>query len=176
MKKFLPLILFVVLVGFLYTGLGLDPKKLPSPLIGKAFPNLQVEDFNTAEIYAVEDKLQGKISLVNVWASWCVTCRAEHEMLMHIAKTNSLQILGINYKDTKKDGNIFLARLGNPYDLIVFDPLGKLGLELGVYATPETFIIDQQGIIRFKRIGELTLRIWERQILPLISQLKNNAR
>lgn len=176
MKKFLPLILFVVLAGFLYTGLGLDPKKLPSPLIGKAFPNLQVEDFNTAEIYAVEDKLQGKISLVNVWASWCVTCRAEHEMLMHIAKTNSLQILGINYKDTKKDGNIFLTRLGNPYDLIVFDQLGKLGLELGVYATPETFIIDQQGIIRFKRVGELTLRIWERQILPLISQLKNNAR
>jgi cytochrome c biogenesis protein CcmG/thiol:disulfide interchange protein DsbE len=176
MKKFLPLILFIVLAGFLYTGLGLDPKKLPSPLIGKAFPNLQVEDFNTAEIYAVEDKLQGKISLVNVWASWCVTCRAEHEMLMHIAKTNSLQILGINYKDTKKDGNIFLTRLGNPYDLIVFDQLGKLSLELGVYATPETFIIDQQGIIRFKRIGELTLRIWERQILPLISQLKNNAR
>ncbi len=176
MKKFLPLILFVVLAGFLYTGLGLDPKKLPSPLIGKAFPNLQVEDFNTAEIYAVGDKLQGKISLVNVWASWCTTCRAEHEMLMHIAKTNSLQILGINYKDTKKDGNIFLARLGNPYDLIVFDQLGKLGLELGVYATPETFIIDQQGIIRFKRIGELTLRIWERQILPLISQLKNNAK
>ena len=176
MKKFLPLILFVVLAGFLYIGLGLDPKKLPSPLIGKAFPNLQVEDFNTAEIYAVGDKLQGKISLVNVWASWCTTCRAEHEMLMHIAKTNSLQMLGINYKDTKKDGNIFLDRLGNPYDFIVFDPLGKLGLELGVYATPETFIIDQQGIIRFKRIGELTLRIWERQILPLISQLKNNAR
>ncbi|BBB24207.1 cytochrome c biogenesis protein CcmG, thiol:disulfide interchange protein DsbE [Isorropodon fossajaponicum endosymbiont JTNG4] len=176
MKKFLPLVLFVVLAGFLYIGLGLDPKKLPSPLIGKTFPNLQVEDFNTAEIYAIQDKLQGKISLVNVWASWCVTCRAEHEMLMQIAKTNSLQILGINYKDTKKDGNIFLTRLGNPYDSIVFDQLGKLGLELGVYATPETFIIDQQGIIRFKRIGELTLRIWERQILPLISQLKNSTR
>ncbi len=176
MKKFLPLILFIVLVGFLYVGLGLDPKKLPSPLIGKAFPNLQVEDFNTAEIYAVQDKLQGKISLVNVWASWCVTCRAEHEMLMQIAETNSLQMLGVNYKDTKKDGNIFLTRLGNPYDLIVFDQSGKLGLELGVYATPETFIIDQQGIIRFKRIGELTPRIWWEQITPLINQLENNIR
>ncbi|BBB22555.1 cytochrome c biogenesis protein CcmG, thiol:disulfide interchange protein DsbE [Abyssogena phaseoliformis symbiont OG214] len=176
MKKFLPLVLFIVLAGFLYIGLGLDPKKLPSPLIGKTFPNLEVEDFNTAEIYAIQDKLQGKISLVNVWASWCVTCRAEHEMLMQIAKSNSLQILGINYKDTKKDGNIFLTRLGNPYDLIVFDQSGKLGLELGVYATPETFIIDQQGTIRFKRIGELTSRILERQILPLISQLKNSAR
>ncbi|QKQ24167.1 DsbE family thiol:disulfide interchange protein [Candidatus Ruthia endofausta] len=176
MKKFLPLVLFIVLAGFLYIGLGLDPKKLPSPLIGKTFPNLEVEDFNTGEIYAIQDKLQGKISLVNVWASWCVTCRAEHEMLMQIAKTDSLQILGINYKNTKKDGNMFLTRLGNPYDLIVFDQSGKLGLELGVYATPETFITDQQGIIRFKRIGELTPGIWERQILPLISQLKNSAR
>ncbi len=175
MKKFIPLVLFVVLAVFLYIGLEHDPKKLPSPLIGKTFPNLQVEDFNTAEIYTIQDKLQGKISLVNVWSSWCVTCRAEHEMLMQIAKTNSLQILGINYKDTKKDGNIFLTKLGNPYDSIVFDQLGKLGLELGVYATPETFIIDQQGIIRFKRIGELTTRIWERQILPLISQLKNST-
>nr|WP_235093684.1 DsbE family thiol:disulfide interchange protein [Candidatus Ruthturnera calyptogenae] len=111
-----------------------------------------------------------------MWASWCVTCRVEHEMLMQIAKTNSLQILGINYKDTKNDGNIFLTRLGNPYDSIVFDQLGKLSLELGVYATPETFIIDQQGIIRFKCVGELTPRIWERQILPLISQLKNSTR
>lgn len=176
MKKFLPLVLFIVLAGFLYIGLGLDPKKLPSPLIGKTFPNLEVEDFNTGEIYAIQDKLQGKISLVNVWASWCVTCRAEHEMLMQIAKTDSLQILGINYKNTKKDGNMFLTRLGNPYDLIVFDQSGKLGLELGVYATPETFITDQQGIICFKRIGELTPGIWERQILPLISQLKNSAR
>ncbi len=176
MKKFLPLILFFVLASFLYIGLGLDPTKLPSPLLGRAFPNLQVEDFNSAKIYAIQDKLQGKISLVNIWASWCVTCRVEHEILMKIAKTNSLQILGINYKDTRKDGNIFLTRLGNPYDSIVFDQLGKLGLELGVYATPETFIIDQQGIIRFKRIGELTPRIWESKISPLIDELGNSMR
>ncbi|NYT52107.1 MAG: DsbE family thiol:disulfide interchange protein [Candidatus Vesicomyosocius endoextente] len=176
MKKFLPLVLFFVLVSFLYIGLGLDPTKLPSPLLGRTFPNLQVEDFNSAKIYSIQDKLQGKISLVNVWASWCATCRVEHEILMKIAKTNSLQMLGINYKDTRKDGNIFLTRLGNPYDSIVFDQLGKLGLELGVYATPETFITDQQGIIRFKRIGELTRRIWESKIYPLIDELRNSMR
>ncbi|WP_190600074.1 DsbE family thiol:disulfide interchange protein [Candidatus Vesicomyidisocius sp. SY067_SCS001] len=176
MKKFLPLILFFVLVSFLYIGLGLDPTKLPSPLLDRAFPDLQVEDFNSAKIYSIQDKLQGKISLINFWASWCVTCRVEHEILMKIAKINSLQILGINYKDTRKDGNIFLTRLGNPYDSIVFDKLGKLGLELGVYATPETFITDQQGIIRFKRIGELTPRIWESKIFPLIDELRNSMR
>ncbi len=172
MNKFIPLALFVVLVGFLYIGLGLDPKKLPSPLIGKAFPNIEVEDFHTGEKYLTQDKLKNKISLVNVWASWCVTCRAEHEMLMKIAKQNTVQMVGINYKDTKKDGNKFIDILGNPYHFVVFDQLGKLGLELGVYATPETFLVDQDGIIRFKRIGEMTQSIWQKEVLPLVKQLK----
>lgn len=172
MNKFLPLGLFVVLVGFLYVGLGLDPKKLPSPLIGKSFPDMEVEDFHTGEKYSTQDKLKTKISLVNVWASWCATCRAEHEMLMKIAKTNAVQMMGINYKDTKKDGTKFIDVLGNPYNLVIFDQLGKLGLELGVYATPETFLVDQDGIIRFKRIGEMTGRIWEKEVLPLVNQLK----
>ncbi len=172
MGKFLPLVIFFVLAWFLYDGLGRDTKKLPSPLIGKSFPNLEVEDFETTEKYTTQSVLKGQITLVNVWASWCVTCRAEHQMLMKIAKTNSIQMLGINYKDTRKEGQIFLNRLGNPYDKIIFDQAGKLGLELGVYATPETFIVDSQGIIQFKRIGQLTSEIWKTQILPLIQQLK----
>ncbi|MDC9715183.1 MAG: DsbE family thiol:disulfide interchange protein [Gammaproteobacteria bacterium] len=172
MKKFFPLILFVVLAWFLYDGLGRDTKKLPSPLIGKTFPNLEVEDFQTGEKYQLQTRLKNKVSLINVWASWCVTCRAEHRMLNTIAKDNLVQMVGVNYKDTKKEGKRFLRILGNPYDFIVFDEQGKLGLELGVYATPETFIVDKKGVIRFKRIGEITPRIWQEKILPTINQLK----
>ena len=172
MNKFIPLALFVVLAVFLYVGLDLDPKKLPSPLIGKTFPNLEVNDFHTGERYFTQDQLKNKVSLINVWASWCVTCRAEHELLNNIAKTNRLQMVGINYKDTKKEGARFLDILGNPFDFVIFDQQGKLGLELGVYATPETFITDQNGVIRFKHIGEITPRIWQTEILPLVEQLE----
>ncbi len=172
MGKFFPLVAFIVLAWFLFDGLGRDTRELPSPLIGKIFPNLEVEDFKTQEKYSTHSVLKGKITLVNVWASWCVTCRAEHHTLVNISNTNSVQMLGINYKDTRKEGEFFLKRLGNPYDKIIFDQAGKLGLELGVYATPETFIVDSQGIIRFKRIGELTPEIWKTKILPLIQQLK----
>ncbi|BAS67519.1 MAG: DsbE family thiol:disulfide interchange protein [Gammaproteobacteria bacterium] len=172
MGKFLPLVIFVVLAWFLYDGLGRDTKKIPSPLIGKTFPNLMVEDFQTGNKYNLHDRLKGKVSLVNVWASWCVTCRAEHQMLKDIARMSSVQMVGINYKDTKKEGKRFLKILGNPFDFIVFDDKGELGLELGVYATPETFLVDKNGVIQFKRIGELTPRIWQTKILPLINQLQ----
>ncbi len=172
MGKFLPLVIFVVLAWFLYDGLGRDTKKLPSPLIGKAFPNLEVEDFQTREKYQLQSRLKNKVSLVNVWASWCVTCRAEHQMLKKIAKVSSVQMVGVNYKDTKKEGKRFLEILGNPFDFIVFDDKGKLGLELGVYATPETFIVDKDGVIQFKRIGEITPQIWQKQMLPLIDKLQ----
>lgn len=171
MKKFLPLTLFMVLVVFLYVGLGLDPKKLPSPLIDKPFPNLNVEDFASKQNYLMQNKLKNQVSLVNVWASWCITCRAEHQMLHHIAQTNKVQMIGVNYKDSKKQGEHFLQTLGNPFAFIVFDNLGKLGLELGVYATPETFLVDKQGIIRFKHIGSITPYIWQNKLLPLISKL-----
>lgn len=172
----LPLVAFVILAWFLFDGLGRDTKKLPSPLIGKSFPNLEVEDFNTYKHYTTQSQLAGNITLVNVWASWCVTCRAEHQMLMEIAQSSQVKMLGVNYKDSRKEGQFFLDRLGNPYEQIIFDEQGKLGLELGVYATPETFLIDSQGIIRFKRIGQLTPKIWKTQILPLIQQLKISAK
>lgn len=172
MNKFLPLAAFVVLAGFLYIGLGLDNKKLPSPLINQPFPNLQVEDFRTGELSSMDEILKGKISLVNVWASWCVTCRAEHQMIKQIAKNTGVQMVGINYKDTKKEARRYLSILGDPYQTIVFDQQGKLGLELGVYATPETFLVDKSGMIREKRIGEMTKNIWESRFLPLVTQLK----
>lgn len=171
MYKFIPLVAFVILAWFLYDGLGRDTKKLPSPLIGKIFPNLEVEDFQTGEKYRLKARLTDKVSLVNFWASWCITCRAEHQMLNDIAKTKQMQMIGINYKDKKEEGRRFLERLGNPFDFIIFDNKGKLGLELGVYATPETFIVDKNGVIRYKHIGEITPHIWQTQILPLIQLL-----
>lgn len=173
------MVIFVVLAWFLYDGLGRDTKKIPSPLIGKNFPILEVEDFETGDKFQIQTRLKGKVSLVNVWASWCFACRAEHQMLNNIAAKNSLQIVGINYKDNennkdnkKEDGAKFLRLLGNPYDFIVFDEKGKLGLELGVYGVPETYLVDKDGIIKFKRVGEITHAVWQQQMLPLIRQLE----
>lgn len=172
MSKFLPLVIFVVLAWFLYDGLGRDTKKIPSPLVDKAFPNLEVEDFQTGDKFTLQSRLKNKVSLVNVWASWCVTCRAEHKMLNNIAQSSSVQMIGVNYKDSKKEGRRFLKILGNPFDFIVFDEQGKLGLELGVYATPETFVVDKKGVIRYKRIGDITPSIWQQKISPLIERLQ----
>ena len=185
MGKFLPLVLFIVLAYFLLDGLGRDTKKLPSPLIGKNFPSLEVVDFHTGEKFFTQDRLKDKFSLVNVWASWCATCHVEHKMLINIAKSNSVQMMGINYKDKKKlsgcvevdrdhtnFGDCFLSMRGNPFDFVVFDDVGKLGLELGVYRVPETFLVNDKGVIIFKHMGEITLRIWKDDILPLINQPK----
>lgn len=181
MSKFLPLVLFAVVVYFLLDGLGRDPKKLPSPLIGKAFPNIEVVDFHTGEKYFIKDKLHNKTSVVNVWASWCVTCHFEHSTLNEIAKNQKIQMVGINYKDDKKSkkcllenrddtkfGDCFLQMRGNPFDFVVFDKLGKLGLELGVYRVPETFLVNQKGIIIFKHLGEITPSIWQEKFAPKI--------
>lgn len=169
MNKFLPLGIFLVLGVFLYISLSLNPKELPSPFINKPFPEVFATTFDNKKFS--KKQLINKVSLVNFWASWCVTCRAEHQMLINIAKEKNLQIIGINYKDTKIEANNYLKKLGNPYYLNIFDDKGRLGLELGVYATPETFIIDKKGIIRLKHTGEITTNIWLKQIKPLILKL-----
>ena len=181
MNKFIPLGFFVILAGFLYLGLDLDPKKLPSPLIGKQFPVIEVEDFHTQQKFVTKDRLNTGYSLVNVWASWCATCHVEHKMLMNIAKTGIVQMVGVNYKDNKKQsncveadrdhtnyGDCFLKLGGNPFDYVIYDKSGMLGLELGVYRVPETFLVDDKGVIIYKYLGEITPTIWENEIRPLI--------
>ena len=174
MSKFIPIGLFVVLVGFLYVGLDLDPKKLPSPLIGKKFPEVVINDFATGQEFKSTEYLKGKVSMVNVWASWCITCRAEQAMINKISQENKINMVGINYKDEKKDALQYLDILGNAYDSIIYDRDGKLGLELGVYATPETFIVDKNGIIQYKHIGEITSQNWENIILPKVQELNQS--
>ena len=134
------------------------------------FPNVEAKDFYSDESVFLKDLFSDKMSLVNVWASWCVTCRQEHQMMMKIANNKDLQLIGINYKDTRADGERYLEAMGNPFDVIVFDPNGKIGLDLGVYATPETFLVNQQGVILFKHIGAIDSKIWEEGFFPYIKK------
>ena len=170
MKKLIPLILFIVIAVFLYFSLNSNSSKLPSPLLGKMFPNIEAKDFYSNESVLLADLFSENMSLVNVWASWCVTCRQEHQMMMKIANNKDLQLIGINYKDTRTDGEKFLEMMGNPFDVIIFDPSGKIGLDLGVYATPETFLVNQQGVILYKHIGAIDSKVWEESFIPHIKK------
>ena len=169
MKKILPLLVFLVVGVFLFLSLNSDPNKLPSPLVGKKFPIIEGTDFYSNETVKLNDLMDNNLALVNVWASWCVTCRKEHQVIMNIAANTNLKVIGINYKDTKSDGEEYLKVMGNPFDEIVFDPNGEIGMELGVYATPETFLISREGLIIHKHIGEITKEIWNENFLPLIN-------
>ena len=170
MKKLIPLILFFAIAVFLYLSLNATSSKLPSPLLGKIFPNIEAKDFYSDESVLLTNLFNEKISIVNVWASWCVTCRQEHQMMMKIANNQDLQLIGINYKDTRLDGEKYLELMGNPFDIIIFDPNGKIGLDLGVYATPETFLVNQEGLILFKHIGEIDSKIWEEGFMSHIKK------
>ncbi len=173
----IPLLLFLLLLILLGVGLKLNPREVPSPLIGKPAPQFdlpQLDESGKAKSFSHKDML-GKVWMVNVWASWCVSCREEHPLLVNFAKSGVVPILGLNYKDERADGLRWLAQFGNPYTLSVFDRDGRLGIDYGVYGVPETFIIDKQGIIRYKQIGILTPEILQKKILPLIKELEANA-
>lgn len=157
---FLPLIIFVALGILFWIGLGVEDKtSLPSPLIGKPFPQFIL---NTVESGERTNKLPEEAILVNVWATWCPTCKAEHAFLNELSKTNNIKIVGINYKDDDAKAKQWLKAYGNPYLFNIADPNGQLGLELGVYGAPETFLVDSQGIIRGKHVGDLNPKVWEK--------------
>jgi cytochrome c biogenesis protein CcmG/thiol:disulfide interchange protein DsbE len=171
LRFLIPLALFVVLVGFLAVGLKLDPREVPSPLIGKPAPAFALARLDDAGRTIRRDDLLGKVWMLNVWASWCAACRDEHPLLVQFAKAKRLPIYGLNYKDTRQDGLQWLARFGNPYDASLFDQDGRVGIDWGVYGVPETFIIDRAGVIRFKHIGALTPDILRTRVEPLLKQL-----
>jgi cytochrome c biogenesis protein CcmG/thiol:disulfide interchange protein DsbE len=158
---FIPLILFVIMAIFLGGGIARENKDvLPSPLIDKPFPQFILQQVE-AEKQLTQSDLQGKPMLVNVWATWCPTCKAEHQFLNTLA-AKGVRIIGINYKDDDDDAKVWLRDYGNPYEFNISDPKGKLGLELGVYGAPETFFVDGEGIIRAKHVGDLNQRVWEK--------------
>jgi cytochrome c biogenesis protein CcmG/thiol:disulfide interchange protein DsbE len=171
LRFILPLAIFAVLVGFLAAGLKLDPREVPSPLIGKPAPAFALARLDDASKTVRREDMLGKVWMLNVWASWCAACRDEHPHLVAFARTKQMPIYGLNYKDTRNDGLAWLARFGDPYDASLFDQDGRVGIDFGVYGVPETFIIDKQGVIRFKQIGPVTPAIIQTRIVPLLKEL-----
>ena len=168
----MPLVLFVAIVWLSYLGLGLEDRdKLPSALIGKPFPNFEARSLFDVSANIGRDQLIGRPTLVNVWATWCPTCKAEHAELIEIAEDTDLQLIGINYKDDRSDAIQWLAEFGNPFDRVLEDPRGDLGVELGVYGAPETFLLDRRGYIVYKRVGAITEQVWLGQMLPVVKGL-----
>ena len=167
-----PLVLFLLLAGLLYRGLSLDPKIVPSPLIGKPMPSFTLPRLAAPNTTISDTDLKGKVSALNIWATWCVSCRAEHEVLLELARTGKVDIYGLNYKDNRPDAQRWLKQLGDPYVANAFDADGRTGIDWGVYGAPETFIMDRDGIIRHKHIGPLTREVLEQEILPLLARLE----
>lgn len=164
------------LLGLLYIGLGLDSRKLPSPLVGKLAPDFELEVLQDPSQTFSRAELLGQVAIVNVWASWCTTCRAERPYLVDLGRRSGVPIYAFNFKDNRADALNYLKAAGNPYVKIGFDPDAEAGIEWGVYATPETYILDAKGIIRYKHIGPLHPQIIKQEILPLLDILKNEAR
>ena len=173
MKRYLiPLILFLVLVGFLARGLVLDPHEVPSPLVGKPAPAFELAQLAQPQLKFSPAEMRGKVWLLNVWASWCVSCREEHPLLVQFAKSGAVPLYGLNYKDQREDGLRWLAQFGNPYTLSGFDGDGRVGVDYGVYGVPETYVIDKAGVIRYKQIGPVTAEVLEKKILPKVRELE----
>ena len=172
MKRFLPLGIFLVLAVFLAVGLGLNPREVPSPLIDKAAPAFRLSQLQDPAQTLGTDDLKGKVWILNVWASWCVACLDEHPILVEFSRQNVLPIYGLNYKDKREDALAWLGKHGNPYTLSIQDPDGRVGIDYGVYGVPETYVIDGKGVIRYKRIGPVTVQILQDKILPLVRQLR----
>ena len=170
----LPIPVFVVLIGVLLAGFFLGRHDIhPSALIGKEFPAFESMKLRSGAV-VTNDDLKGELRLVNIWGSWCVACVDEHDVLTEIVRTKGVSLIGVNYKDERTDALAWLARYGDPYEYHLVDPEGDLGVNLGVYGAPETFVVDATGIVRFKHIGALTHEIFAEQIEPLLSASSND--
>ena len=174
LRYLLPLGIFALMIALFAVGLQLNPREVPSPLIGKPAPVFEVARLDDPEQTFSSTLLQGQpVSLFNVWASWCTSCRQEHPFLMELARRGAVPVYGLNYKDKRHDAMNWLNRGGNPYLAIAFDPEGRVGLDWGVYAVPETFVVDGNGIVRYKHIGPLSPKVWQEKIQPIIEQIRS---
>ena len=167
-----PLVIFMGLAGFLWLGLSLKPNELPSQLINKPAPTFVLPTLSAPDTKITESIFVDKISLVNVWSSWCLYCKHEHQFLLDLKNSSNLQILGLNYKDDLLAARAWLKQNGDPYDQIILDQDGSTAINWGVYGTPETFIVDRHGIIRYRHVGALNQEQWLSTIEPLIKQLE----
>jgi cytochrome c biogenesis protein CcmG/thiol:disulfide interchange protein DsbE len=171
---FLPLIAAVVLGVVLFAGIGKDPTRLDSALIGKPVPAFSLPDLQNPEQVLDQRLFEGQVTLLNVWATWCPSCRQEHPFLMWLSKTQGVRIVGLDYKDTRSDALQWFKDLGNPYEVTIFDAKGKLGFDLGVYGAPETFVIDRSGVVRYRHVGVVDEKVWKEELSPLIEKLRSD--
>ena len=172
--RFAPLAVFVGLAALLYLGFTLrDPHLLPSALLGKPFPEFDLPLLAGGR--GGKEALVGEPRLVNVWATWCPTCLAEHGELLRIRAETGLSIVGVNYKDDPQEARRWLGRHGDPYDFNIVDAEGELGVNLGVYGAPESFLLDSAGVVRHKRVGEINTDVWRREFEPVLRALGASA-
>lgn len=175
LRYFLPLGAFAALVVLLYAGLGNDPREVPSPFIGKSAPSFELPLlYKEGETFTEKDML-GQVWVLNVFASWCVSCRAEHQVVSAVARGDQLPFVGLNYKDEPDDAKAWLARFGNPYTHVAVDYDGKTGIDWGVYGVPESFLVDKKGIIRHKFTGPIDEKAVIEKLRPLVDQLRAEA-
>ena len=171
LKFIVPLAVFLALAAFFAIGLTRDPRTVPSPFIDKPAPAFKLEQLHQSTLAFAPEQMKGRVWMLNVWASWCVSCRVEHPLLVELARSKAVPIVGLNYKDKRDDATAWLQKFGNPYELSAWDIDGRVGIDCGVYGAPETFLIDKQGVIRHKQIGPITPEALEKTILPLIRKL-----
>ncbi len=174
-RYLVPLAGFLVVIAFLTVGLHLDSRSIPSPLVDKAAPSFDLPRLMVPSNTLALDDLNGQVWLLNVWASWCVSCRAEHALLNELARSGQVVLIGLNYKDNRADATAWLGKWGNPYHAIAVDAKGKAAIDWGVYGVPETFVIDGKGYIRHKHIGPLDRRALDDTILPLVDRLQGGS-
>jgi cytochrome c biogenesis protein CcmG/thiol:disulfide interchange protein DsbE len=172
MRFALPLGIFLLLVALLAVGLTLNPREVPSPLVGKDAPAFELPQLHESGRRFSPSELRGQVWLLNVWASWCASCRDEHPLLVELARSRVVPVYGLNYKDKRDEALRWLVQFGDPYVLSVADADGRIGIDYGVYGVPETYVIDKAGVIRYKQIGALTPERLKTKILPLLAELQ----
>jgi len=175
LRYLLPLGIFLALAVLFVIGLQRDPRQIPSPLIGKPMPEFQLPTLSAPGENLSDSDLNGQVSVLNVFASWCVGCREEHHVVKALAATGVAPVYGLNYKDKRVDAMQWLGRLGNPYKTVAVDAQGQVGIDWGVYGVPETFIMDRHGVIRYKQIGPMSEKALHDKILPLLRKLKQEG-
>ena len=172
LRYILPLLVFAGMVVLFIIGMQMDPRRVPSPLIGKPLPAFNLKQLHDQQQSLDNESLLGEVVLINFWASWCVSCRYEHPLLLEYASKGKAGVYGMNYKDAREDALGWLDQYGDPYKLSAFDPEGRTGIDFGLYGVPETYVIDREGIIRYKHIGPISREDLDNKIAPLVDELR----
>jgi cytochrome c biogenesis protein CcmG/thiol:disulfide interchange protein DsbE len=173
LKLFVPLFIFIILAVFLLNGLERDPNAMPSALIDRPVPEFSLPVLGDEESVVTQSVFQGQPALLNVWATWCISCRVEHAYLNYLSE-QGIRIIGLNYKDDIAEANKWLSEKGDPFALSIVDASGRMGLDLGVFGAPETYVIDSSGTIRYKHVGVVDDRVWKKHLLPVWTAVQSS--